>query len=290
MSDKSTLRAWVDGEREPQDRTLFVMERRPPRSAPSDEEREWKERHRLNRFMGYYPIAAVMVGCILTLILLVTVLHMPRFGAEDNPANNEVAEHYLEHAKEETGAENVVTAMILDYRGFDTLGESCVLFLSVVCVTILLQRDAKNTTEEDLRRRRREEEIEEQHHDVVLNQAALILVPFIFLFAIYVLLHGEESPGGGFSGGAILGGGLILFASAFGHKRVRMFMNRTTYSVIRTCGLLLYALLYGTYIFFGANGLPNYLSGMNLLIDFAVGLVVACTIYGFYILFAKGEL
>lgn len=290
MSEKHTLRSWVDGEWEPKDRTLFVMERRPLRSGPSEEEGQRRERHRLNRFLVYYPIAAMMVGLILTLILLATVLHMPLFGAENNPANGEVAEYYLEHAEEETGAENVVTAMILDYRGFDTLGESCVLFLSVVCVTILLQRDEKNTSEEDLRRQRREEAVQERHHDVVLNRAAMILVPFIFLFAIYVLLHGEESPGGGFAGGAILGGGLILFSSAFGHQRIRMFMNRTTYSIIRTGGLLLYALLYGGYIFCGANGLPDYLAGMNLLIDFAVGLVVACTIYGFYVLFAKGEL
>lgn len=290
MSEWKKLKRWVDGDLEPRDRTLFVMERRPPRSAPSPAEEERTERYRLRRFMQRYPVAAVMVGAVLVLILLIAVLHMPQFGREENPTNNEVPEYYLEHAVEETGAENVVTAMILNYRGFDTLGESCVLFLSVVCVTILLQQDAKNTTEADLRRRKREEEIEESHHDVVLNQAAMALVPFIFLFAIYVLLHGEESPGGGFSGGAILGGGLILFASAFGHRRVRMFMTRTTYRIIRTCGLLLYALLYGTYIFFGANGLPNYLAGMNLLIDFAVGLVVACTIYGFYSLFAKGEL
>ena len=42
--------------------------------------------------------------------------------------------------------------------------------------------------------------------------------------------------------------------------------------------------------FLGANGLPNYLVGMSLLIDLAVGLVVACTVYGFYALFARGEL
>ena len=50
------------------------------------------------------------------------------------------------------------------------------------------------------------------------------------------------------------------------------------------------AVLYGINIFLGANGLPNYLVGMSLLIDLAVGLVVACTVYGFYALFARGEL
>lgn len=284
------LVSWVDGDREPKDRTLFVIERHPPRARPDPTECERRERHRLRRFLDQYPIGAILICLVLTAVLLVTVLHMPTFGEASNPTNNEVSEHYLEYGEEETGASNAVSAMILSYRGFDTLGESCVLFLSVVCVMMLLQRDEKNTDERDLRNIAREEEIEQAHHDIILGQAAWILIPFIFLFAIYVLLHGEESPGGGFSGGTILGGGLILFASAFGFKRLRVFMNRGTYKAVRTFGLLLYAVLYGAYIFIGANGLPNYLDGMNLLIDLAVGLVVACTVYGFYALFAKGEI
>ena len=48
---RQTLTAWVDGEREPKDQTLFVMEQRPPRYArPSDEEHERREKHRLHRF------------------------------------------------------------------------------------------------------------------------------------------------------------------------------------------------------------------------------------------------
>ncbi|MEG2176793.1 MAG: hydrogen gas-evolving membrane-bound hydrogenase subunit E [Oscillibacter sp.] len=283
------LVSWVDGDREPKDRTLFVMEQRPPRPAPDWEEHERRERHRLRKFLDRYPFAAIFICLTLMAVLLTTVLHMPAFGQAGNPTNNEVPKHYLEHGAAETGSANAVSAMILSYRGFDTLGESCVLFLSVVCVTMLLQRDEKNTDERDLRRLRREEALEQEHHDVILVQAAWILIPFIFLFAIYVLLHGEESPGGGFSGGTILSGGLILFASAFGFGRLGIFLNRRTYSGVRTFGLLLYALLYGAYIFIGANGLPNYLEGMALLIDLAVGLVVACTVYGFYALFARGE-
>ena len=126
--------------------------------------------------------------------------------------------------------------------------------------------------------------------DLILKQVAWVLLPFIFLFAIYVLLNGETSPGGGFSGGTILGAGLILFSAAFGPGHTRVLMNQRRYSAVRTFGLLLYAVLYGVYIFIGANGLPNYLTGMILLIDLAVGLVVACTVYGFYALFSRGEI
>ena len=288
---RQKLTTWVDGEREPKDQTLFVMEQRPPRDTrPSDEEHERREKHRLHRFFNWYPAAAGVLCLALVAIMMAAVVTMPAFGEEDNPTNNEVAQHYLEYGEGATGSANAVTAMILSYRGFDTLGESCVLFLAVTAVMILLLRDRNNTSDTDLAKQAREDAVIQSHPDPILRQTSWLLVPFIFLFAIYVLLHGEESPGGGFSGGTVLGAGLILFSAAFGHQSIRTFMDRRTYAAVRTCGLLLYALLYGAYIFIGANGLPNYLTGMTLLIDLAVGLVVACTVYGFYALFSRGEL
>ena len=285
------LVSWVDGDREPKDQTLFVMEQRPHWDfRPSEEEFERREKDRLRKFFNWYPIAAAVISAVLGLILLATVMNMPGFGQEDNPINNEVSQRYLEQGAEETGSENVVTAMIIGYRGFDTLGESCVLFLAVAAAMILLLRDRKNTSEHEARQMEREEESVQEHADLILKQVAWVLIPFIFLFAIYVLLNGETSPGGGFSGGTILGAGLILFSAAFGTRHMQVLMNRRRYSAVRTFGLLLYGILYGIYIFIGANDLPNYLTGMILLIDLAVGLVVACTMYGFYALFSRGEI
>ena len=285
------LTAWVDGEREPKDQTLFVMEQHPPRHVrQSEEEFQRREEDRLRKFFNWYPIAAAVICAVLVAILLTTVMSMPGFGEEDNPINNEVSDRYLEYGAEDTGSENVVTAMIIGYRGFDTLGEGCVLFLAVAAVMILLLRDRKNTSELEVRQIERDEAEAMSHEDLILKQVAWVLIPFIFLFAIYVLLNGETSPGGGFSGGTILGAGLILFSAAFGFRRMQVLMNRRRYSAVRTFGLLLYGVLYGLYIFIGANGLPNYLTGMILLIDLAVGLVVACTMYGFYALFSRGEI
>ena len=286
------ITAWVDGEREPKDQTLFVMEQqhqfRFPRST--EEEFQRREKDRLQKFFNWYPIAAGIICVVMGLVLLTAVMNMPGFGEADNPINNEVSDRYLEHGAEDTGSENVVTAMIIGYRGFDTFGESCVLFLAVAAVMILLLRDEKNTSAHEARQIEREEAAAREHADLILEQVARVLIPFIFLFAIYVLLNGETSPGGGFSGGTILGAGLILFAAAFGFQRMQGLLNRRRYSAVRTFGLLLYGILYGIYIFIGANDLPNHLTGMILLIDLAVGLVVACTMYGFYALFSRGEI
>lgn len=293
MSDErrwQRLSAWVDGGREDKSPS-YVMEQRPPRrTPPTGAEREKRESHRLKRFYKWYPAVAAVLCVAMVAMLLATVLTMPTFGQAENPINNEVSERYLEQGHADTGSGNVVTAMIISYRGFDTLGESCVLFLAVASVMILLLRDEKNTEEKDLRQLEREETFHREHPDVILQQGAKVLIPIIILFAIYVLLNGETSPGGGFSGGTILGAALILLAVAFGADRVRTVMNDKRYAAIRTFGLLLYAGLYGANIFLGANGYPNYLWFMPMLIDLAVGLVVACTVYGFYMLFSRGEI
>lgn len=64
---------------------------------------------------------------------------LPPFGAADNPYNNEVSERYIEKGIEETGAVNFVTGMILDYRAFDTFGESTVLFVAACSVILLFK-------------------------------------------------------------------------------------------------------------------------------------------------------
>lgn len=281
---------WVNGETEADPTTAYVMQCRLSRPRRGEEEHELRERKRLKKFMSLYPLAAGIMVFLLTLILLSTVVQMPAFGQAGNPINNEVSQHYLEYSEEETGASNAVTAMILSYRGFDTLGESCVLFLAVSCVLMLLGRDRNNTDDHDLCVLRREDAIERDHGDNILRQSARLLIPSIFLFAIYVLLNGEVSPGGGFSGGAILSGGMILFSCAYGAERAGKVFTRRLYDTVRLLGLVLYALVYGLYIFMGANGLSTHMEWMTMLIDLAVGLVVACTVYGFYALFARGEI
>ena len=291
-SVREQIVAWVDGEKEPKDQTLFVMEQQHQHwfSHPTEAEFQQREKDRLRKFFNWYPFAAAAICLVLGFVLMAAVMNMPGFGQEDNPINNEVSDRYLQYGAEDTGSENVVTAMIIGYRGFDTFGESCVLFLAVAAVMILLLRDRKNTSAREIHQMDQEEADAREHSDLILEQVARVLIPFIFLFAIYVLLNGETSPGGGFSGGTILGAGLILFSAAFGFQRMQGLLNQRRYSAVRTFGLLLYGVLYGIYIFIGANDLPNHLTGMILLIDLAVGLVVACTMYGFYALFSRGEI
>ena len=262
--------------------------------------KNWPKDHGVQMFGRLYAIMAVLLCAVVITTLLVTVSYLPEYGSPDNPNNNEVVEKYNAEGLYDTGATNNVAGMILDYRAFDTLGESHVLFVAAVCVMILLRleltKDGKPTD-----RKRAEEEndrLYEPKNDKILQLSAKILVPVIILFGIYVILNGHLSPGGGFSGGAIIGAGLILYVNAFGFEKAKRIMNRKNYAVISVVPLLFYAIAKGYSFFTGANhlesgipkGTPGAIlsAGLIMPLNVCVGIVVACTMYNFYTLFRKG--
>ena len=250
-------------------------------------------------FSAWYGAASVACCLVLMSVFLYMVAHITRYGAE-NPRATEVAERYVESGLEETGAVNIVSGMILDYRAFDTLGESHVLFTALICVMILLRRDHKNmrTAYEDYYRIRQEDYFPTDR-DPIARVVGGILVPCILVFGIYILLNGQISPGGGFSGGAVLGAGLVIFASTRGDGAVDRFLTQKRFQWAALLALSFYSFAKGYVFFTGANGLENHIpkgvpgailsGGLILPLDIAVGLVVACTMFGFYSLFRRGS-
>jgi multicomponent Na+:H+ antiporter subunit B len=64
---------------------------------------------------------------------------LPPFGHAENPIHQHVAPHYLENSIKETTVPNVVTSVLADYRGYDTLGETTVIFTAGIGVMLLLR-------------------------------------------------------------------------------------------------------------------------------------------------------
>lgn len=81
-------------------------------------------------------------------ILVYSIIEMPTMQTVDAPSYNEVTEYYIENAVNETGSVNFISAILADYRGFDTLGETIVLFTSVVAVASVLRTVKKKEEEE----------------------------------------------------------------------------------------------------------------------------------------------
>ena len=251
----------------------------------------------VRRFTGLYKIFGVIVSVFIACLLLWTVSFLPKFGDPNAPENNEVATRYIEQGLSETGAVNIVTGMILDYRAFDTFGESCVLFVASCCVLILLRVDKDEDPES-----RAIEDMNDRHYeprnDTILQKVADFLVPLMIIFGIYVVLNGHISPGGGFSGGAIIGSGLILYLTAYGFEKTQRFMNEKVVKALTVGALTFYCFAKSYSFYTGANhlhsiitpGTPgNILSaGLIVYLNICVGIFVACTMYSFYTLFRKG--
>lgn len=247
-------------------------------------------------FHKVYVAAAVLFCVCLAGILLYMVSWMPATGEADKPVNNEVPARYIEKGLQETGAVNIVTGMILDYRAFDTFGESNVLFAATTTVLILLHNRKGRKGESQAAENDR---MFEPKKDPILQAAATILVPVIILFGVYVILNGHLSPGGGFSGGAVIGAGLILYLSAFGFEKTEKLFTEKTYKVVSCTALVTYCLAKSYSFFTGANHLESHIplgtpgailsSGLILVLNICVGMVVACTMYTFYVMFRKGD-
>ncbi len=302
LADVEAERIFEQEEKEDREdrKRRLEMEHEKEALALMDKYKNWPKEHGVKIFGRLYAIMAVLLCAVVITTLLITVSYLPEYGSPDNPNNNEVVEKYNKDGLQDTGATNNVAGMILDYRAFDTLGESHVLFVAAVCVMILLRleltKDGKPT---DTKRAEEENDrLYEPKNDKILQLSAKILVPIIIMYGIYVILNGHLSPGGGFSGGAIIGAGLILYVNAFGFQKASRIMNRKNYAVISVVPLLFYAISKGYSFFTGANhlesgipkGTPGAIlsAGLILPLNICVGIVVACTMYHFYTLFRKG--
>lgn len=303
------FKRWVDGEIDPLAKGMEIRipetdeagEAKELHSAPADVTRKTSEREEwgIRFFRKFYQVMSVLLCFGIIAVLLWTIAYLPEFGNAGNPDNNEVSARYISRGLTETGAVNVVTGMILDYRAFDTFGESCVLFIASCCVLTLLRIDTgKGKKFKRGRSEQANDRIYEPKNDIILQKCACVLVPLILIFGIYIVLNGHLSPGGGFSGGAVLGSGLILYLNAFGFEKTERFFTEKVYRRV-TLGALSFYCVAKSYSFFtGANhlesgiplGTPGAIlsSGLILPLNICVGLVVACTMYAFYTLFRKG--
>ena len=108
------------------------------------------------------------------------------------------AKKYVEDGPDELGGANLVTSVIVTYRGLDTLGEVAVLFIATAGVGFFLRRDGKNNK----RKKRGSSQI--------LQSGATFLFPLILVFGVYIFVHGHLTPGGGFQGGVVLASGMVL--------------------------------------------------------------------------------
>lgn len=152
--------------------------------------------------------ASALVICFCALLMMIFDYH----GARE-----EAGAAYIERGAIDTGAANLVSAIYLNYRLFDTLFELLVFSVAVLGVRFYLAEQ-----------RGSEEEIARIPESQVIRTAADLLFPPILLLGIYLVLFGHLSPGGGFGGGTVAGTGLLLCAVALGADVVARRFHEAT--------------------------------------------------------------
>jgi multicomponent Na+:H+ antiporter subunit B len=197
------------------------------------------------------------ISIILLIIIasgIIVVLNEIPFGEPKTKVGN----YYIDNGREETGASNIVTSVVVSYRGFDTLGEVTVLFVASIGLGAVL------TT------RRKKEKRQIEPASLVLTTGCRFLFPLILLFGGYIFIHGHLTPGGGFQGGAIIASAFVLIYLGCQGRRVSQTGNKIAESlgglVFIIIGLV--GLTVGGHYF-----LSNYLPKGELNLLFSAGVI-----------------
>lgn len=93
------------------------------------------------------PMLPLALAAMIGAMLVYGTLGLPAFSDPDAPIHQHVAKRYIEEGAKETGVPNIVTAVLASYRGYDTLGESMVVFTAGIGVITLLRRRRKPRAE-----------------------------------------------------------------------------------------------------------------------------------------------
>lgn len=219
-------------------------------------------------------------------VLIYGTLDLPPFGAADNPVHTHVAPRYLQDSAEEIGIPNVVTSVLASYRGFDTFGETVVVFTALVGVLTLLGVSLPPKTPA--------KSPNEYPPQPILPIMAKLLIPYILLFALYVQFHGDFGPGGGFQAGVIFAAGFILYALTFGLRECMQLISPRLIRYLAAIGVLIYGGTGATSFFLGGNFLnysvlahdPKHGQHFGIIIiELGVGITVAAVMLSIFYAF-----
>ena len=207
-------------------------------------------------------IGGLILVVILGSVLIYGSLEFPPWGDPASPASSHVSPYYIEKSVEDTSVPNLVTAVLADYRGYDTMFETIVIFTAGIACIFLLRIFRKEETETRLYRHiptgitlriEKSGKFPEKSaaferidsvwvpHDLIVKTTCRLIVPFIQIFALYVIAHGHHSPGGGFQGGVILGAAMILYSVAFNLRSAIRRMSERLTVMLCTLGVFIYA-------------------------------------------------
>ncbi len=262
---------------------------------------------------------AIIVTTLCGLLLFYATFDFPDWGDVNSPASVHISPYYLVNSVKQTHVPNVVTSVLADYRGFDTMFETTVIFCAGITCLVLL-RVFKKKEEHFVRHiptgiiihikqpsklpSTISQNIEEFEivdatwvpYDLITKTVCRILIPFIQLFALYVIAHGDFSPGGGFQGGVIFGTSFILLAIAFNLTASIEKVKEKIIGILCGLGVMIYAGIGALMLFLNGNFLdygklsailpidPAKVRSIGILgVEIGVGITVMAVMFIIYV-------
>lgn len=198
---------------------------------------------------------------VVALVVLLFGLVFARIvgGYVELSALRPLAMQYVTQAPVDLGTPNIITGILITYRGFDTLGEVAVLFMVAASVGLLLQKEEPKADAQAARTRSGRTaagEASPGEPSEIVRTGTDVLLPLIFVFGAYVIVNGHLSAGGGFQGGAIVASGSMLLLLARPGSR----LNVALLSVVESFAGVLYVSLGIAGLVFAAGFLdPRFL-------------------------------
>jgi multicomponent Na+:H+ antiporter subunit B len=187
-------------------------------------------------------------GALLLLLYVCAAHNLPAWGSYRGPYGDAIARVvvYQRHATD------VVNAVNYDYRAFDTLGEEFILFTAVLGVAMLLRR------EEDAPTRPAGQLKDEAGLSAATRSVNLPALLVTTIFGLYIGLHGQLTPGGGFQAGVILATGAVLIFVCENTTAFRRITSHSAVEITEALGAGSYAII----------GIAPLLAGLPFLCNF----------------------
>ena len=197
-------------------------------------------------------IVSILLLIIMALGFSLSLAKIP-FGTP----KTKVGRYYIDQGIKQTGATNIVTSVVVNYRGFDTLGEVTVLFIAAIGLGAVLTTGVKGETRKT------------QPASLVLYTGCRLLFPLILVFGTYVFIHGHLTPGGGFQGGAIIASGFLLIYLGCRERRI----SRVASNIAESLGGLVFVIIGLLGLVFGGYFLLNFLPKGTANTLFSAGII-----------------
>lgn len=220
----------------------------------------------MRAFVSFSILSLIVVGLALSLS------HVP-FGQD----RMRVADYYLDHGVTDTGAPNLVTAVVLNFRALDTLGEVTILFIASLGVGVFLSSQKKKDTEDT-------KNLPEA--SLIVRRGSQFLFPLILLFGGYIFLHGHLTPGGGFQGGSVIASAfLLMFLGNAGYRlrqrplAVTESLAGITFVIIGLIGLVIGGYFLNNFLPKGSE-FALFSAGVIPILYVAIGLKVGAELTG----------